>query len=277
MANREAPTRSCGRCDPKLSQPTQKYLRRPGRSGPVGHLNTTLASSAGSFLQHGGAHIVTNVLRIVEVGSGTGYFLYGGQLTAQNIEVVVGGAFHHIGGTVTNHGLLTLGGQGSTWDEQTGGQQFNQLLLGNFTSTLSLPGGACVIGFAKSSSVTWSNQAMLTIEHWNDSRFGGGTDQVFFGTNAAGLTAQQVSQIQFHNPGGTAGFFPATILSTGEIVPASILEPSRISNGLVIQWGNGATLQTGTNVAGPYQDVVGATSPYTNLFTGPQRYFRLRN
>jgi polygalacturonase len=45
----------------------------------------------------------------------------------------------------------------------------------------------------------------------------------------------------------------------------------------LLQWSNAFTLQTATNISGPYADMVGATSLYTNQFTNsPQRYFRLR-
>jgi hypothetical protein len=239
--------------------------------------NTLVSYTPGVFIQSGGIHIVTNELRISQPDNGSGYIENEGQLTAANIQVDTGAAFHHNGGSVSNTGLLTLGGQGSAWFEGTGGQQMGKLALGNFSSTLSLPGIGCVLRFANSSGVVWSNQAMLTIEHWNGSRLGGGQHQILFGTSAAGLTAQKLSQIQFHNPGVTTGTFSAAILSTGEIVPAPLLLTSRFSNALVIQWGNGATLQTATNVGGPYADVVGATSPYTNQLADPKRFFRLRN
>jgi hypothetical protein len=45
----------------------------------------------------------------------------------------------------------------------------------------------------------------------------------------------------------------------------------------VLQWSNGFTLQTATNIGGAYADVIGATSLYTNQLTNsPQRFFRLR-
>jgi hypothetical protein len=44
----------------------------------------------------------------------------------------------------------------------------------------------------------------------------------------------------------------------------------------VLQWSNAFTLQSAVNVGGPYTDVTGAASPYTNLFTNSQSYFRLR-
>jgi hypothetical protein len=201
----------------------------------------------------------------------------GGQLIASNIQVDTGAAFHHNGGTVSNANLLTLGGQNSAWNENTGGQQMGRLALGDFTSILSLPSSACVLRFLNSSGVIWSNQALLTIENWNGSRTGGGQHQIYFGSNAAGLAAQQVTQIQFHNPAGFPGYFPAAILATGEVVPISIIQTLRLNNALVLQFPNGATLQAATNVTGPYLDVT-TTSPYTNLFTTtPRRFFRIKN
>jgi hypothetical protein len=46
---------------------------------------------------------------------------------------------------------------------------------------------------------------------------------------------------------------------------------------LILQWNGGFTLQTATNVGGPYADLAGAASLYTNQFSNPpQRFFRLR-
>lgn len=45
---------------------------------------------------------------------------------------------------------------------------------------------------------------------------------------------------------------------------------------LVLQWNNPFTLQSATNLGAQFQDVAGATNPYTNQFTNTQRFFRLR-
>lgn len=42
---------------------------------------------------------------------------------------------------------------------------------------------------------------------------------------------------------------------------------------IVISWSSG-TLQSATTVTGPYTDVAGATSPYTNVISGAQMFFR---
>jgi hypothetical protein len=119
----------------------------------------------------------------------------------------------------------------------------------------------------------------LTIENWNGSTRGGGDQQIIFGNNSSGLTAGQVGQIQFHDPAGFApGTYPPRILATGEITPAPagpMLEFQQNGNRLILQWDGNLTLQSATNVSGPYEDVSG-TSPYTNSFTSPQRFFRLR-
>jgi hypothetical protein len=45
----------------------------------------------------------------------------------------------------------------------------------------------------------------------------------------------------------------------------------------MVQWQNNFVLQSATNVAGPYQDVLGAPNPYTNTpSAGAKQFFRLR-
>jgi hypothetical protein len=268
--------------------------------GLLTDLNTTVDGSSTTsfgaqhalFSQSGGTHIITNLLLIsgppppYGPGPGSGqdpffsgtYALSGGVLNVPNIQMGTNAYFNHNGGTLTTSGLLTLGW--ATWNENTSGQQFGQLLISGpqwTNATFSLPStNNCVVHFANSSSVVWSNQQTLLIANWNGSANGGGQHQVYFGSDSSGLTAQQLSQIQFKSPNGQSGNVPAQILSTGEIVPARGLVSYRSGNSLVLQWGNGSVLQTATNVAGPYQDVSGATSPYTVNFTDPARFFRVR-
>jgi hypothetical protein len=46
----------------------------------------------------------------------------------------------------------------------------------------------------------------------------------------------------------------------------------------VVTWAGPYVLQSSTNsVQGPFLDVPSAASPYTNVISGPQKYFRLRN
>ena len=80
------------------------------------------------------------------------------------------------------------------------------------------------------------------------------------------------------NPlGWPRGNYPARILSTGEIVPAvpPSLVVSRNASALILSWPGDYQLLSATNVLGPYLAITSASSPFTNPFTGPERYFRL--
>jgi hypothetical protein len=50
----------------------------------------------------------------------------------------------------------------------------------------------------------------------------------------------------------------------------------KMNNQMVLSWSNAAfSLQSAPTVNGTFTNLTGATSPYTNLITGTQRYFRL--
>jgi hypothetical protein len=230
-----------------------------------------------SFSQSGGLHTETNLSFTYSV-----YTLSGGQLSVSNLQLTAS-TFHHTGGVFTPPSFVEF--VAATWDEKTSGAQFGPLQLsyavGATNSNLLLPSTACTVRFANSSSVAWSAPAKLIIEHWNGSQSGGGLHQLFFGTSASGLTSQQLSLVQFSNPAGLPnGTYSARILSDGEVVPNQAIGTSvtfsKQGNNLVLTWPSGWTLQSATNVAGPYSNVSGATSPYTNnMALDPQRFFRL--
>jgi hypothetical protein len=46
-----------------------------------------------------------------------------------------------------------------------------------------------------------------------------------------------------------------------------------VGTNVIVSWSTG-TLQSATNAAGPFLNITGATSPYTNSATGKQVYFR---
>lgn len=238
--------------------------------------NMTLGvAQSGQIIQSGGTHIVSNLLSVtgVDYYPIESYTLSGGILSVPNIRLILG-VFVHTAGIVTNQGTLTLAN--GVWNEGTAGQQFGALQLETGSSSLSLPTGACVLHFAASSGMVWSNAVTLSVENWNGSVDGGGKHRIIFGTDSAALTAQQLSRIQFHNPAGSVGIYPARILSNGEIVPGQFLGVQQISNGLVLSWPEGAALQTATNALGPYEDLL-VSAPYTNHFTAPRQFFRIRN
>jgi len=56
-----------------------------------------------------------------------------------------------------------------------------------------------------------------------------------------------------------------------------LLSFARVGTDLILSWTGSFTLQSATNVTGPYADVPGSSSPYTNSFNSASRlFFRLR-
>ncbi|RYD31595.1 MAG: PEP-CTERM sorting domain-containing protein, partial [Verrucomicrobiaceae bacterium] len=182
--------------------------------------------------------------RFVKTGSGTleltGPNDYGGTTRVQGGRLLVGGAgltattAVHVANstlglqstevinnaadiTLENGTITTVGNQTETMGRLT--------LIGD--NTLDLVGLANVIRMASSAGQTWSSS--LSILNWNGSAAGGGPDQFFLGTDATGVTGDQLTKIFFVNPEVDGvlrtGTFGASILNTGEIV-AVIPEPS---------------------------------------------------
>ncbi|HXS67641.1 MAG TPA: fibronectin type III domain-containing protein, partial [Candidatus Polarisedimenticolia bacterium] len=173
--------------------------------------NTTMLGGDGNFIQTGGRHEVSGTLSVTG-GAEPAYGLYGGEVIAPTIQIIYG-TFSHNGGTVANTGVLQLSGW---WDEYTANQNFGQLQISTNDGSLWLGTNSAIVHFADSSGQAWGS-GILHIRNWQGSLTGQGSNQVFFGNNAAGLTPAQVAQIRFD-------YFPSTeytakILPTGEVVP----------------------------------------------------------
>jgi hypothetical protein len=223
------------------------------------------------FTHSGGTHIISNELTL---NAGT-YILKGGSLVASNITIL-SGTFTNNGGSISNRGFFTLS-SGSFYPGSQN-QQLGKLAV-NGHAKLDFSGGAAVVKFLASSDASWYEYGQLSIEHWNGLVKGGGANQVLCGTSQNGLSAQQLSKIVFRDPAGLpAGTYLASMLPTGEIVPAQqpTLSHTRMGSHWVFTWPAGFSLQTATNVLGPYEEVVGATSPFTNIVTGDHmRFYRV--
>ena len=249
--------------------------------GTLSCSNYTTDDGQATLNQTGGALVVSNLLDFVGSRNTGGPVIYyglytftGGTLTANNINMTAmtigDGTTNRISnpGTFSLSHLLQIGNA----VEQLG----HFILVSN--ATIDLAGSASRLSFANSSSQTWASGATLLITDWNGNPGGGGAEQLKFGADQSGLTSAQLSQIQFRI--GTNSY-SAKILSTGEVVPGNVLTSgvaySQQGNNLVLTWPSGWTLQSSTNVFGPYSDVSSATSPFTNNMTlQPQQFFRLR-
>jgi len=246
--------------------------------GELATVNTALVEigfgSTPYFFQGNGMHATS----LLSIDNAALYVLSGGTLTASNVQ---------LHGTLTvsnnlspsvlnNPGSFDLAGvlQISSTTQHLGAA----ILSGN--AQIQFGSGPVLLGFNASAQANWNPAAILSVTNWSGSTNGNGLDQLTFGTNAAALTLAQLRQIVFVNPSGFApAQYLAKILSSGEVVPAP--NPPlfwQLANGqLIITWFGQPTLQSATNVGGPYIDVSGASSPYTNnLGQFPRQFFRLR-
>jgi hypothetical protein len=251
----------------------------------VGNAIVSSSSSTG-FDQSGGTHRVTNNLWIANESI---YRLSGGTLSVSNIilsgnlgqppQIFVLAAPPF---AITNQSISSHGGAVVIQDST---QEFGRLTMQG-DSGINLAGTSAILRFADSHTNSWESQLFgvvprLAVFNWNGSTNGGGTDRLIFGTNNSALTASQVSQIRFVNPGAfSPGTYPARILSTGEVVPMPLPVLSLQNNvtNLVISWPGNFILQSATNVVGPYFDLSNATNPYTlDVKQFPMQFFRLRD
>jgi hypothetical protein len=241
--------------------------------------NFTLDDGHGSLNQSGGALVVSNLLTIggfrdLAVKFYGHYTFTGGTLTASNINIT-GDWIIGDGSTnrISNPGFISLS---HTLQIGNAVEQLGRFILAS-NATINLAGSASRLSFANSSSATWNGAATLVVTNWNGNPSGGGAEQLKFGTSASGLTAAQLNQIRFQI---SSNLFSAKILGTGEVVPdqaiGTSLTFSKQGSNLMLTWPSGWTLQSATDVRGPYLDVEGATSPYTvDTTVGSQGFFRL--
>ncbi len=238
----------------------------------------TGVGAAATFVHGGGQHLVHGVLSITGTYDLSGALQSGGcSLACEGLylrgalvmTMVDNGRFINPAATLTNSGVLDFGGTISTelpYIEAGAVQLATNALI-------DLPRFPAVVSFQNSSALDWTAGALLVISNWSS------FDDVFFGNSASALTASQLAQIRFINPGGfPAGNYGARLLSTGELVPLGqpTLQSGRYGSALVLTWPTGYQLLSATNVTGPYTPVSGATSPWTNLFSKPREFFRLQ-
>jgi hypothetical protein len=240
--------------------------------------------SVGGFYQNGGMHVVSNTL---SVGGHASYQLVRGTLSAPNIylsgspdtnaQLTVGEAVAPF--AITNSDTITLS-HGTLVVPVT--QNFGSLFLYSGGGEIDFGHGTATLRFRDSHTNNWypdwAFPHRLRILNWSGSTNGSGADRLIFGSNSSALTASQLAQIHFVDTAGKES--RARILSTGEVVPSP---PPNISSELVgtnvvLTWPDFSILQFATNVAGPYNDLLNAISPYTNnLNAHPLRFFRLRD
>jgi hypothetical protein len=223
------------------------------------------------FYQAGGQHSVANTLSDLDY-----YLLWGGSLYASNI-VLAGTLSVSNPAVILNPGQFQFAGTLQLYGGSI--ENLGQMLLSS-SSVIELMPGSHKLSFLNSAAMNWNQTSSLLVTNWNGSTNGGGSDQLIFGNNSSGLTPAQLRQIVFVNPAELpAGNYAATVLPSGEVVPLPnpVLSWQLMQGQLVMSWAGQVTLQSCTNVLGPYMDLSNASSPYTNISSqGPYRFFRLR-
>jgi len=248
--------------------------------GTLNCSNLSLTNGA-NIHQYSGALVISNSIDFGgyrEPGTKiySRYEFFGGTLAASNISVGGDWIIGDSNGTnrISNPGSCTLSHMLQIGNAV---EQLGRFILAG-DATIDLAGSASRLSFANSSSETWAGDAMLVLVNWNGNPSGGGAEKLKFGTDQSGLSPGELSQIRFRLDSST-NLYPAKILNTGEVVPDAIapfVGFSKQGSNLVLNWPPGWSLQTATNVTGPYIDVPGATSPHTNDMTlDPHRFFRL--
>ncbi|MDP4117121.1 MAG: Ig-like domain-containing protein, partial [Bacteroidota bacterium] len=162
------------------------------------------------------------------IKNGTGVLTFSGINTFSGGLTVNAGIFRIGGANVLATPPVTLGGGTFSTGATTGYTETVGILALTDNSTITLGTGSHTLTFTASNGVAWTGSKMLTITGWQGGWDGtsGNAGKIFVGNSNAGLTVSQLSQIQFLN-GGI--YYPATILSTGEVVPSKRLTTGNIT------------------------------------------------
>ena len=201
-----------------------------GFSETVGSLTgagTITSSSAGTpVLITGGDNTNTTFSGIIQNGSattvslakvGTGNQTLSGVNTYTGSTTISGGILNlGAAGVIADVSAVSLNGGSLSTGATTGFSETVGTLTLTNNSTIILGTGVHSLTFADSHFISWTSGKTITITGWTGTAAASGTaGKIFVGTNATGLTVDQLAQISF------AGYTGAMILNTGEVVPAS--------------------------------------------------------
>ena len=183
---------------------------------------------SGGLTGSGGMTINNSGTGVTRITSGT--VTYSGNTTIQ------AGTLAFVGSKASaNSDLILAGGTLYVGDNAGTGYTITMkslTLTSNSNITLV---STSILNLNASNLNTWTPSTILTINGWSGTAGSSGTGgKIYVGTTVNGLTSSQLSQIYF------SGFGPATILSTGEIVPAasSAIQFRTIASG---NWGSSST------------------------------------
>jgi len=178
-------------------------------SAITGTGNITLTGAVGGII----SSPIAITGNITKAGNGTwtlaGANTYSGSTTISTGTLALGASE-----VLPNTKTITLGTAILSTGATVGFTETAGRLLLNDNSTIALGTGSHTLAFEDSKAMSWVSGKTLTITGWSGSNAGGTAGRIFFGSNAAGLTSDQLAQITFSGFGQ-----PAILLSTGELVP----------------------------------------------------------
>lgn len=222
------------------------------------------------LVQSGGNAQITQLY----LDNGAVYQLMSGNLAAKSISI--GAARVELsGGTVLSNETVS-----TRWGGTLSVVADGEYNLGHFLSgggNLDFGAGRKILRFTGAGYPPPLLDGSLNIKNWTGPVSSPNRDRLYFGNNADG-GGYQTQITYFVDPEGYPhGTYRAVAKVDGEIVP---LEPVRLKytrsgNTLIFTWPAEFELWAGTNVTGPYDMFVSATSPHTVSFSGSRRFFIL--
>ncbi|NDC41728.1 MAG: hypothetical protein EBZ77_09295, partial [Chitinophagia bacterium] len=245
-------------------------------NGTVLTINQTIDTVYGAGAVNTLSGIITGTGKIIKIGSGRLTLTSTGSNFSGGLKVSQGEVRFNPTAAYTNTSCAdTLdGGAISNVGAGTFGVNLGTLALTN-NSTINLePSSTSQLKFQASSGITWTSGKIISVYGWAGT-YGAGTagtaGRLFIGTSTGGLLSSQLAQIQFVD--GSSNRYPATILSTGEIVPGPAVFYSKATGNLddVTTWGL-ATDGTGAqpaNFSTAYQYFTIANGNSGNIGTSP--------
>jgi hypothetical protein len=152
---------------------------------------------------------------------------------------------------------------------------------------VSLPSSANVEpkSLARKCAVTWRSWLLqcFALQRAEESHVEQGPRVTYAATVQVAFSAQPISCVLHVRRSGrfaTEGLSCSSARSAQTVVIVPAMPPplgfTSSSHSLILSWAGAYELITATNVAGPYLPATGASSPMTNQFLDPQRFFQLR-
>jgi autotransporter-associated beta strand protein len=163
------------------------------------------------------------------VKNGTGTLVLSSNSNTYNGTTTVSAGALQLGAANTIASTSSLVLNGGTLDPDGLNQVMSATTLGLLAnSSIDFGIGASEVDLANSSTVAWTGGSVLNLASWNFS-----TTKLRFGTDANGLTAAQLAQIQFNGSGLGTAMLDANGYVTVVPEPASVL---LVSIGVLAAW-----------------------------------------